>query len=213
MYVLFDTETTGLNPTKNGILTAYFAVIKKDQVIDELELFIKCDSTKFVVEQAALDVNKIVIKEHNKTADEPEVAGKKLKEFLENASKDLPLLKSGKKEKLNPAGQFFHFDVPFIEQILPEWSTFVNRKGFDTSANGMTMYNFGFITNPSPSLGQLLDIFDIQHDKNGLHNAKTDAQQCFKVFLEMRKLRKRFENLFKEAGITASDFITGKTRF
>lgn len=214
MYILVDSETTGLDPVKNGILTAYFAIIKKEQIIDELELYIKCDTNKYVVEPIAMEINKIVLEDHNKMADEPEVAGKKLEAFLKKHEESMPLMKNGKKEKLNPLGQVFDFDVGFItRQLLPSWSSYVNRKGFDTSGNGMAMFSFGLIKHPSPSLGDLLDIFEVTHNKNELHTAKVDALQTYKVFLEMRKLRKRFENLFNEVGITAQDFITGKTRF
>lgn len=214
MYILFDTETTGLDPAKNSILTAYFGIVKREKIIDELNLEIKCDTSKFEVDPYAMKVNKIDLEMHNKKALEPEEAGRKLEEWLKANQVNMKTFPDGKKEKLNPLGQVFDFDVGFIsKQILPTWSQYVNRKGFDTSAIGMSLFNFGFIKHPSPSLVDLLSIFNIQHEKSELHNAQVDAYQTFAVFLEMRKLRDRFSNLLKEVGVSPEDFITGKTRF
>ena len=65
MYLAFDTETSGLDPTKHNLLTACFIVLNDNLVeIDRLNLNIKYNEYNITIK--AMEINKIdLIKHHN----------------------------------------------------------------------------------------------------------------------------------------------------
>jgi DNA polymerase III epsilon subunit-like protein len=101
MYLALDTETTGLTNLCN-VLTVYFIILDENlNEIKTLDLKIKHD--KYHVYTKALEINKINLVEHDKTAISKEDAIIKMKEFFgsviydvigHNVKFDITILKS-----------------------------------------------------------------------------------------------------------------------
>ena len=82
-YLAVDTETTGLKAGVNQVLTAYFVVVDSTlQTIAQLDLSIKY--AEYNVNERAMEINKIDLVEHDKTALSVADARTKLKEFIQS---------------------------------------------------------------------------------------------------------------------------------
>ena len=64
MYLAFDTETTGITPTKHNLLTVCFIYLNEDlEEIDRLNLSIKYNDYTITIK--AMEINKIDLIKHN----------------------------------------------------------------------------------------------------------------------------------------------------
>ena len=85
--LFYDCETGGTDADIHSLLTAYFAIYNENwEKLDELELFMKPDSSEIIAVQEALDVTGINIQSH---LEDPRTityseAKEKLIKFLEN---------------------------------------------------------------------------------------------------------------------------------
>jgi DNA polymerase III alpha subunit (gram-positive type) len=183
IYLAFDTETGGLSPVNNSLLTAYFAFCvkvseDKFKIIDELDLALT-DPVGYRVTQEALNINKINLKELQKTAITPAEAAKllfqKLEKHTQNGNKKLTLI-----------GQNIPFDEEFITlNLIPKtvWNKYVFQSDrLDTREILKKAKNQGKIPREqSLSLGAIANWLGVNVDQTKLHGAKYDTLVCIQV--------------------------------
>ena len=188
-YIAFDTETGGLEPKLNPILTAYFAIIGDDfSKIDELDIKIRVSAPYDKVEEDALRVNGIDIAAHNadpNTLDRPE-AIKRITEFLAKHKG------KGKYDKPHPLGHNLDFDLRMIfEQIMPmtDWEKYVSYAARDTKKASDFLKDFGILPPEIGNLGSLVKHFGIP--QLSAHTAKDDVLMTVEVFRKLGELVKK----------------------
>ena len=179
-YLLFDTETGGLNPQDFDLLTASFFVIDPvtHVVIDELDLKIKAEKSR--VSSQALSVNNIDLDEHNQKAISKEEASKALKGFLAKHS--------GFKTRLIPLGHNIRFDINFVKtQLVPNWDDYISYEIVDTLDIARFLIKSGAITTSNAKLETIANFFKIEFLA---HDAREDALTTFEVYKKMQELVK-----------------------
>jgi DNA polymerase III alpha subunit (gram-positive type) len=182
MYIFLDTETTGLNPHNNQILTAYFAILDEDlHQIDDLEIKIKY--TNYHINIHALKCNKIDLMSHH---DDPtslclDDAETVLSNFLRKNCLD--------RYKLAIVGHNVGFDIRMLGShglLDPEFLDIDNP--IDTLITARSFKKSGRIKVSSCKLGDLIDELSLNVSTEDLHNAKYDTlatMELYKYFLSL----------------------------
>ena len=179
-YAAFDTETGGVNPKKNPILTLYMASVNEDLVVvDEIDLKILPSLEFSVIEQEALNVNGIDLQAHlnDPNAVTREQASVIVMEFLKKNSSN----KKGK--KLKPLGQNLDFDINMIlSQLVTSefWEEWVHYQKYDTMSACLFLKKAGWLPPELGSLSSMVKHFEIK--QLGAHNAKNDTLMTIKAF-------------------------------
>jgi DNA polymerase III epsilon subunit-like protein len=183
--IIFDTETTGTNPKKNSILTAYFMGVDENlTMVSELSLAI-APKPEHIIEQEALDVNGINMEEHLARPDimTHEQAGTALKDWL----KGIHILNGGKKyDKAIPMGHNITFDMFFIfEQLISkqEWEEHVSYRFNDSMIVANFLKDIEMLPKEVGSLVSLVKFYGI--DGHNAHNAKGDVQVTAQVYSKL----------------------------
>lgn len=188
-YLWFDTETGGKNAKIHPLLTAYFAVCDKDHnIIDDLSLYLKPeDPSKMILEQEALEVNKINIQEH--LADPNTITYQegrvKLKQFL------LKHKIKGKRKHYMPCGHNVAFDKDFVwNWLMPqeEFEEEVHYRTLDTSMVTTFLKDLGILPEELGNLGSLVTYFNLPQKE--AHNAKGDVWMNIDVYKAMKSMMK-----------------------
>lgn len=196
-YLAFDTETGGINPKENPILTAYFAVLSDDySVLDELELKIRPSAPYSKVEAEALSTNGIDMRKHEvdpETLDR-EDAARKLKDFLKKHKG------KGRYDKPIPLGHNISFDIKMItEQLLTqeEWEQNVSYAVRDTKPVCDFLKDFGLLPPEIGKLDSLVRHFNIKQLK--AHVAKDDVLMTVEAY---KKLGEMVRGLGESSGLS-----------
>ena len=194
-YIAFDCETTGIDLSQAELLTGYFLFLDAElNPVHDLELFCKPnEGLYYKVNPEAMKVNKIDLISHNEKAISYESARNRLKNLIlsllsEQAIKAILAEKEVElSEKLIPIGHFFTFDVAFLKKFLmPDWDSFIDRKGLDTASIAMFLKSTGQLpANLSTSLIKLAEHYGIPH--KGAHDAKFDTVMTVEVLKGLRK--------------------------
>jgi hypothetical protein len=186
LYLPMDNETGGLADNVS-LLSTYLEVVDEQfNVIDSLELFVKPNDGVYLVEAGGLDINKINLVEHDKTAITYSDAGQKLFHFLKKNSDD-------GKIKLIPVGKNVQFDVAGLQKHLLGKKTmdkFVSYRLLDITAIAMGLQIKGKLP---PELGlslfSLAEYFDVHKQISGsAHEAKYDTKITMLVFSKLLEL-------------------------
>lgn len=185
-YLALDVETGGLDLDKS-LLTAYFAVMDENMtVLDELYLRTKPDNGAYIVTAEALYINGISLINHDQTALSYKDSGQKLYSFLSKHS-------ANGQYRLVPVGHNVVFDIDFVcDKLISKksWRQMCSYRVRDTAIIGNFLIDSGLISpDVSGSLESYLKHFEIK-EKNTLHDAKTDALACAKVYSRMLELLK-----------------------
>lgn len=112
MRLLFiDTETGGLNPREDALLSVGLVVWEDGKVLASRDWKIKSGDKNYCI--SALNINNIDIKEHNSVACEPEVAAFEIIEFIDEwfPTKAATL-----------AGHNVSFDRDFLQTLIEEYT-------------------------------------------------------------------------------------------
>jgi DNA polymerase III epsilon subunit-like protein len=185
----FDTETSGIDPDKYCLLTAYFAVLdENDLVVDELDLKVMPDNGEIAFEQSALNVNGIDLEAHKEDAITYSEGAKILESFLSKHSK-------GKKPQLQPCGHNISFDINFIKKtLLPvdRWEKYCHYRVLDTTPITSMLKEVGIFGEKVGSLESLVEHFGVE--KRSAHNAKEDVLMWIDVFKSMKNMLKQMKN-------------------
>lgn len=200
-YLAMDSETGGLEPTVEDMLTFYCAIVTYDwKVVAELDLKLKPNDGRFPVAHAkALAVNKIDLRAH---MEDPATityaeAGKKILEFTSQYRKP------GRYSNITPLGHNVHFDLQFTWQHLIkkyEWEKIMHYGIADTKGDCDALKRWSFLPGSCGTLGSLVEYFNIP--KRSAHNAKEDTLMTIDVARAMEVFMKS-----KKEGGTTQDLI------
>lgn len=187
--VAFDTETGGLDHTREDILTAYFAVLDDSlNVIDELDLKLKPDNNREpVVTEGAMKVNGIDLKKH---MEDPATL------TYSEAKKAIALflvrhLENKKKKSLVAAGHNIPFDIGFLQHhILPKttWDQFFSHRSLDTMPIAVFLKFVQWWPEEIGSLSSIVKHLNLP--VRNAHNAKDDTLMFVDVLRAILKIFK-----------------------
>jgi DNA polymerase-3 subunit epsilon len=190
--ILFlDTETGGINPFKNSLLSIAFVVWSDFKIIDYIEVLIN-DGILDVTKEA-LEINKINLTEHVKIAKSPDLVIKEILDFL------MRNFSGG--EKITLAGHNINFDVNFFRVFLNnygiEFHDIFSHRYVDTSSILYYLYLAGKIKYKAISSQQAFDLFQIEVPKR--HTAMADALATAELFTKLLLIiKKRFKGNLEE---------------
>lgn len=190
-YLAFDTETGGLNPLKNPILTAFFGIIGEDfGLIDELNLYIRPEAPFDTVEPDALAINKIDLSEHlesPRTVSLTEAKGQLLNFLKKHKGAKMA-------DRLRPMGYNIDFDLGMVwAQLLPptDWNANVHYAKMDPKTIVDFLKESGWLPPEIGKLESLAKHFNIS--TLGAHECRSDTLmmvESYKRLIDMLKDRK-----------------------
>ncbi len=138
MYVIFDTETSGLDPDLYQLLTAGFILLDKDlNILAKREW--KFQYPKYVTDPEAMKINKIDINRHHIQADDSKQCLLEINETLRFYMTEQKL------ESWIVIGHGVSFDINFLKRTETKVgldknclvSALFNRRVIDTQSNAM----------------------------------------------------------------------------
>lgn len=176
--ILFiDTETGGLNPDKHSLLSLALVVWTDNEIIDSEEYLINDGILSVTAE--ALQVNRINIDEHKKTALTPPITFDKILKFI---NRHFP-----EEQKITLAGHNVHFDIAFLKSFLSKnnqsFSSYFSHRIIDTSSILYYLYLGGILKEKAISSDKAFEHFKIQ--VKGRHTALGDAIATAELFTKL----------------------------
>lgn len=177
-YFLFDTETGGLKKDMS-LLTLYGYILDENlNVLDFIDLKIKPDDGIYNISAQALEINKIVLTEHDKVAITLTEAKNQFANFIWRWALN---------NKLTPVGHNVRFDVKFVKtHLLEEWDRYFDRRHLDTASIGKFLSLSGKLSKLNQySLTELATAFEISFDTEKRHDAQVDAELTLKLLKNM----------------------------
>src|SRR6267142_1114812 len=182
--ILFiDTETGGIQPGKNSLLSLALVVWKQSKIIASTEILIN-DGILDVTEKA-LEINGIDLEEHKKKAVSPAVALQQFDNFIKaNFPTD---------EKIVLGGHNITFDVNFLNAFLAannyNYNQRFSHRFIDTASILFYLYLTGKLKDKINSSQHAFDHFEITVD--GRHTALGDAIATARLFSKLVDLLER----------------------
>lgn len=188
-YLLWDTETGGLDPKKTDLLTAYFAIVDEQfNVVEELDLKLKPHNKLPITEAQALKVNGININQH---LENPETVI-----YSEGKQRLITLIrkylkKTGRFSNIRPMGYNCPFDINFTQEyLLPkeEWDSLLHYKHVDVMQYVDFLKICSWFPQELGSLGTVVEYLQIP--KRAAHNAREDSLMTLDVFRKILDIMK-----------------------
>jgi DNA polymerase III epsilon subunit-like protein len=176
--ILFiDTETGGIDPASNSLLSLALVVWKENKAQAALEILIN-DGLLNVTEKA-LAINGIDLAEHQKKALSPERAIRQLDTFLDTHF--------AKGEKITLAGHNINFDINFLSAFLThngyDFQQRFSHRSIDTATILFYLYLTGKLKRKLTASQDALDYFGIP--VQGRHTALGDALATAELFSKL----------------------------
>lgn len=180
-YAIIDTETGGLNPVNNSLLTIAVVMVKDGVVEFKEEWSVKHDT--YNVTPYAMKVNKINLVDHDGKAISSAIVSNKIKiKTREIFGIDKP----------NVIGHNINFDLGFIfNQIMSkkEWEMLFSYRNIDTAGIARFLIDSGKISSYKADLGTLMEYFNVGMDSDeARHTAMYDAECTWEVYNHMVNL-------------------------
>lgn len=196
-YISFDTETSGLDPTKCNLLTVCFIVLDSElNEIDRLNISLK--QVNYYINVEALKVNRInLIKHHDSSIDIMD-ARNKLHNFLNKYKTQYSLI---------PIGHNIKFDISFIKSsgllIENEYLKYISFNSIDTISIAQFLKLSGKLPKQqSVSLINLCKYAKINQRENDEHTAEYDTEMTIKLLKYFMDTEKGIEIGIKKRKIT-----------
>jgi DNA polymerase III subunit epsilon len=178
--VFIDTETGGLDPMQNSLLSIALVIWQEFEIIDSTEILI--DDGVLNVSKKALEINKIDLVEHKAKALVATDAINKVDEFF---SKHF-----GSEEKITLGGHNINFDVNFLRHFLVrhnyQWHKRFSHRFVDTATILYYLYLSGKLKEKAISSDEAFRLFGINVDNR--HSALGDAVATAKLFTTLLKI-------------------------
>lgn len=175
--VLFiDTETTGLNPQQNKLLSVGLVAWKNGLVVNPQEILVWDEDDK-TVDPEAMAVNKIDLDSH--------------RELAIPSSEVFTVIDSYIRQNLTTRGRIVlgghntGFDVNFIKEAigLKNFDDRFMHRTVDTSVILRFLYHVGLVNHDIGSLENALKFFGFtEQQMEGSHTAKVDALNTAKLY-------------------------------
>ena len=191
--VCLDSETGGKNPKTSDPLTIFMSLMDNDfKVLAELDLKLKPNDRLPIVEEKAMEVNKIDLQKH---LSDPNTitykeAHKKIVDFV------TPYFKAtGRAVKITILGQNVGFDLDFIwEHIIDKqsWEKIFSYNVEDTKDVCLFLKRCGWISPECGSLASLVEFFGVP--KLTAHEARGDVEMTVQVYKKMIALMESKKN-------------------
>jgi DNA polymerase III epsilon subunit-like protein len=176
--LVVDTETSGLSPRFNRVLTVGLLAIdvEKDflEIVNSKHLFVKHD--EYNANPFALRVNKINIEEHHKIASPPKIVCKNINSFI----------KKNDIEETQMLGHNLNFDKGFLAELFRQGESvsIFPKEHVDTmhiwnhlKKNNVVSFNL------RSNLGTLAEFFNVDYSK--AHGALEDCHITANVYHKM----------------------------
>jgi len=179
--ILFiDTETGGLNPLENSLLSLALVVWQEFEIVDSKEILI--NDGVLNVTKKSLEINRINIEEHKKKALNPHEVIKEMDNFFS--------LHFSINEKITLAGHNINFDVNFLRQFLIShnynYSQRFSHRYVDTATILYYLYLSGKLKEKAISSQEAFDLFGISVDSR--HTALGDAIATTRLFTTLLRI-------------------------
>lgn len=174
-YLVFDTETGGVDETQHSLLRGYFSLCGEDLEVQRSYGFWLQRQHGYTVTQEALDVNGIDLEEHDAHALPPEVVRQGLLEFLGPPIED-------RKARYIPTGQVIGFDIRFLKAQLGTipWDLYLNYHQLDLAPVGEMLWLAGCLPRElSCSLKNVSGHLGI--DNSRAHTEDGDVGMCLEL--------------------------------
>lgn len=181
-YLVIDTETTGLNPQVNNMLTMSILLCEEGNIEPIIKREFKFKYENYNVSVGALKINKIDLVEHDKNAFD---TFDDVIDYLH-----LAYIECGY-NKPTVIGHNVGFDLGFIHSSIgkEKWEQYVSYRNIDTCTIARFLSDCSIIKTNNVSLGNLVDYFELNNsDNNNLHNSLYDATKTWEVYCKMIKL-------------------------
>jgi len=167
--VIIDTETGGIDPLKDSILTLAAVIWENGEISDQMELHIK--ESPIVAEPEALRINRINLEDIRKYGLEPRAAVEHFETFL-NKSFDL-------QAEVVLAGHNIAFDIAFLKRLYRlagrEYPKRFSHRTFDT-ASVLRYLNLGSVIHTTDvSSNTAFAYFNVSPSEEKRHSALADA--------------------------------------
>lgn len=184
-YIFLDCEMGSVDLEYSLLSVHIMATDGNFQKIDRLNLLVKPDDGKFVVNGEAMGVNRIDLYSHSLNALPYKESGTILFNWLKSLS-------DNGADKLIPVGHGAYGDIKFITKYLisrGSWEKFVSYRLLDTSSTCQFLKSCGmFPETVSGGLTSLAEYFNIPVNENNTHTAAYDVELTYQVFMALRKL-------------------------
>lgn len=177
MNLLFiDTETGGLNPVEDALLTIHMSL--RDPDLEELScLDVKIHSGNRNINRHAMLVNGINLYEHNKEALNSHEAAMLVTDYLK------------KSKAMSPGGMavvahYVEFDLGFMTQLLPTFRGGYGRGSICTRVLATTMMAGRYMVSKNASLQEVRQALGIEIEATA-HDARGDVLVCVEIMRHM----------------------------
>lgn len=179
----FDTETTGKDPIKNGIIQIS-GIIEIDGVVKETFNLRAAPGVNDQIEQEALDVTGVKKEDFASYPSASETYSNLLRIFSRYVNKFNP------KDKFTPAGYNVRFDLEFLSQFFRKnndkyFGSWIAWQGVDALPLVHYMHFLGELNLPNYKLGTLCEHFGIQINA---HDALSDITATRELVLKIKSI-------------------------
>lgn len=183
-YFFFDCEMGGTNPDMT-LLTLWGMVLDENlQLIDSIDLKIKPDNGRYLIDAYSIAVNKIDIVAHNEEAISETDAARKFYNFA---------FLHGGETKMIAAGHNLSLDIRYVKRRLlrddihPDghcWGRFFSHRRIDTASIAQFLCLAGKLPRElTCSLQSLAEYFGFSYE--GAHEAEFDTVLALKVLKKL----------------------------
>jgi DNA polymerase III epsilon subunit-like protein len=184
--LVIDTETTGLNPTMNDLLSVGMVEIEilgPGRAVVGISKEVLIRSPEYVVSPKALEINGINLVEHHAKALSQEDAETEIINFLE-------MLGFGPENKVVCVGHNVAFDIGFLQNFLgyQTWNKYFGHRHIDTTSVAKALYHAGIVGQDVSRSADLFERFSPGTTTLPLHTALGDSLRTAYAYVAMIKL-------------------------
>lgn len=171
--LIIDTETGGLDSTKNSLLSAAFGVWQDGELTDTMSVNIKHDV--YHVTAKALEINKIDIATWE--GHSPKKAKSIIEKFVEKHFEDRPTV----------VGQNVHFDINFLTAFFgkAEYDEIFSHRAIDTATIIRFLNDSGVTNMKGAWLDAAIEYFGIKIEQKDRHTAYGDVIATAAVYNQL----------------------------